>query len=179
LKNCVKIRPDLEVPLPDPSWLPAAWGLNPDHLPRAILPTPTLLLQNNLSFSPFLMKVLRENFSEDLFLEKTLYIWNFFWRTRFEHSDRSSTPPNPFCSPTSMIQPHLLAIFFLFVFFFLRKLFKFRQVLDLCEIKMKFGKILGKIWAKVFRFEQIWLDLGKIKILHPQKHSIFYSYLGK
>jgi len=43
---------------------------------------------------------------------------------------------------------------------------------------------LGKIWAELWRnldkieakFGQKWLDLGKIKILHPQKHSIFYGY---
>jgi len=46
--------------------------------------------------------------------------------------------------------------------------------MDLGEIKVKFGKIWGKIWAKVIEFEQIWL--AKIKILHPQKHSIFYGY---
>jgi len=32
---------------------------------------------------------------------------------------------------------------------------------------------LGKIEAK---FEQKWSDLGKIKTLHPQKHSISYGY---
>jgi len=35
---------------------------------------------------------------------------------------------------------------------------------------------LGKIEAKVIRFEQIRLNLGKIKILHPQEHSISYVY---
>jgi len=29
---------------------------------------------------------------------------------------------------------------------------------------------------KLIRFGQIWLKLGKIKILHPQKHSITYGY---
>jgi len=31
-------------------------------------------------------------------------------------------------------------------------------------------KFFGKIWAKRLRFWQIWVDLGKIKISHPQKH---------
>jgi len=31
-------------------------------------------------------------------------------------------------------------------------------------------------WAKLIRFGQIWLDLGKIKILHLPKHSISYGY---
>jgi len=53
----VKIRQALEVPLPDPSWLSADGSPAPRPLPRAILPTPTLLLQ-----SLFLMKVLREKF---------------------------------------------------------------------------------------------------------------------
>jgi len=43
---------------------------------------------------------------------------------------------------------------------------------------------LGKIWSKLRRnlgkievkFGQKWLDLGKIKILHPQKHSISFGY---
>jgi len=70
-----------------------------------------------------------------------------------------------------MIQPYLLAIIFF------RKLVKFGQFwLDLCEIKVKFGKIWCKIWAKEIKFEQVWLDLGKIKILHPQKHLILYAY---
>jgi len=42
----------------------------------------------------------------------------------------------------------------------------------------------GWIWAKLKRnlgkievkFGQKWLYLGKIKILHPQKHSISYGY---
>jgi len=56
-------------------------------------------------------------------------------------------------------------------------LVKFGQVwLDLCEIKKKFEKICGKIWAKVIRLEQILLDLGKIKILHSQNYLIFYGY---
>jgi len=58
LKKFVKIRQVLEVPPPDLRWPPAP----PDPLPRAILPTPTVLLQNVLSLSPFLMKVLRGNF---------------------------------------------------------------------------------------------------------------------
>jgi len=41
---------------------------------------------------------------------------------------------------------------------------------------MKFGKIRGKMWAKVIRFEQIWLDFGKIKILHPQTIRSFTAY---
>jgi len=32
---------------------------------------------------------------------------------------------------------------------------------------------LGKIEAK---FGQKWFDLGKIKILHPQKHLFSYGY---
>jgi len=45
----------------------------------------------------------------------------------------------------------------------------------------KFGQIRAKferIWAKGLRFGQIWLDLGKIKILHPQKHPISYEYVS-
>jgi len=33
---------------------------------------------------------------------------------------------------------------------------------------------LGKVKAK---FGQTWFELGKIKILHPQKHSISYGYV--
>jgi len=36
---------------------------------------------------------------------------------------------------------------------------------------------LVEIWAKVIRFGQIWLDLGKIKIFHLQNHSLItYDY---
>jgi len=38
-----------------------------------------------------------------------------------------------------------------------------------------FGQSKGKIEAK---FGQRGLDLGKIKILHPQEHSIPYSYVN-
>jgi len=65
-----------------------------------------------------------------------------------------------------MIQPHPLAKIYLLLLFFWGE-----NLLNLG----KFGWI-GKIWAKVIRFEQILLDLGKIKILHPQTHSIFYGY---
>jgi len=42
----------------------------------------------------------------------------------------------------------------------------------------------GWIWKNLRRnlgksditFEQIWLDLGKIKILHPQKYSTSHGY---
>jgi len=48
------------------------------------------------------------------------------------------------------------------------------------QIWAKFGQIWVKfIWAKLgksLRFGRIWLDLGKIKILHPQKHSTSYGY---
>jgi len=64
-----------------------------------------------------------------------------------------------------MIQPHLLAKTF-FV--------KFEQVwLDLCEIKLNLGKFEAKFGLIS---GAIRLNLGKIKILHPQKHSIFYGY---
>jgi len=40
--------------------------------------------------------------------------------------------------------------------------------------------LLAKIFgAKLNRFGQKWLDLGNIKILHPQKHSISYGYANK
>jgi len=54
----VKLRQVLAVPTPDPSWPPVAGT----SLPRVILPTPTVLLQNVLKLSPFLMKVLRRKF---------------------------------------------------------------------------------------------------------------------
>jgi len=41
-----------------------------------------------------------------------------------------------------------------------------------CKLVLDMGKIrqtLDKIEAK---FGQIWLDLGKINIVHPEKHSI-------
>jgi len=31
-------------------------------------------------------------------------------------------------------------------------------------------------WEKLVSPGQVWLDLGKIKILHPKKHSIPYGY---
>jgi len=40
---------------------------------------------------------------------------------------------------------------------------------------IQFEQNWGEIWTKMIRFEQIWLDLGKIKIVHPQKHSISYG----
>jgi len=62
-EKIIKSPQALEVPPPDPSWPPAAGGSAPDPLPRAILPTPTVLLailptptvllQNVLSLSPF------------------------------------------------------------------------------------------------------------------------------
>jgi len=33
----------------------------------------------------------------------------------------------------------------------------------------------GQNWVKVIRFGKMWLDLGKIEILHSQKHSISYG----
>jgi len=75
-------------------------------------------------------------------LENTLYIWKYFVLNIRADSPR----PQTFCSPTAMIQPHPRKKIFL------RNLVKFEQVwLDLCEIKVKFGKI----WAKVIRFAQI------------------------
>jgi len=42
-------------------------------------------------------------------------------------------------------------------------LIRFEQIwLDLGKIKAKFGQNWSEIWAKVIRFGQIWLDLGKI-----------------
>jgi len=103
----------------------------------------------------------------------------FFWRTHYAFGiilfwtlGQIISALKLFCSSTAMIQPHFLA-----KKFFLRKLVKFGQVwLDLCEIKVKFGRIWGKIWAKIIRFEQIglWLDLGKIKIFHPS-----FTAMGK
>jgi len=46
--------------------------------------------------------------------------------------------------------------------------------LDLGEIWVKLN--WGKIWQKVIRLWQIWLSLGKIKLLHTQKYSICYGY---
>jgi len=59
LKKFVKIRQVLEVPPPDASWLPTDGGgfCTQIPLPRAILPTLTVLLQNLLSLLLFLMKV--------------------------------------------------------------------------------------------------------------------------
>jgi len=39
-----------------------------------------------------------------------------------------------------------------------------------------FGQDWSKIWEKVNRFGQILFDLGKIKTLQPQKHSISNGY---
>jgi len=36
----------------------------------------------------------------------------------------------------------------------------------------KFGQNLGKILARVIKIGQIYLDLEKIKTLHPQKHLL-------
>jgi len=44
--------------------------------------------------------------------------------------------------------------------------------LDLGEIKSKFEQNSGEIWTKVIKFR-------KIKILHPQKHSISYDNAGE
>jgi len=41
---------------------------------------------------------------------------------------------------------------------------------------IRFGQNFGKINVK---FGKIWSDLGKIKTLHLQKHSISYGNLGK
>jgi len=54
------------------------WRLIPQTpLPHAILPELTVLLQNVLSLSPFLMKALDEGFKEKI-LVKT-----FFWRAHY------------------------------------------------------------------------------------------------
>jgi len=42
----------------------------------------------------------------------------------------------------------------------------------------RFGQNWSEIWAKVIRFGDICLDLGKIDLLHPQKASISYSYMN-
>jgi len=44
------------------------------------------------------------------------------------------------------------------------------------QINNRFGQNWSEICAKVFGIGKIWLDLGKIKILHPQKYSISYGY---
>jgi len=71
---------------------------------RVTLPTPTVLQQNVLSLSPFLIKVLRRKF----------YWSYFFWRTHYTFGNilfwtfgQILPPPKLFCSPTAMIQPHL------------------------------------------------------------------------
>jgi len=51
----------------------------------------------------------------------------------------------------------------------LAKIFLAKLIVDLVE----FGRNLGKIKVKLGKK---WIDLGKIKILHPQKHSISYGY---
>jgi len=63
---------------------------------------------------------------------------------------------------------------------FWAKLIKFGR--NLSKIKEKFGQKwpdLSKVEVKFTRFRQIWLDSGKIKILHPQKHSITYGWLRR
>jgi len=53
------------------------------------------------------------------------------------------------------------------------------QLIRFCQILANLGtfrKNWGEIWAKVNRFGQIWLDLDKIKILHPQTHSMSYGH---
>jgi len=50
------------------------------------------------------------------------------------------------------------------------------------QVNSRFGQNYGKIWAKLKRnlgksdwdWEN-WLDLGKIKILHPKTYSISYG----
>jgi len=48
----------------------------------------------------------------------------------------------------------------------------------------RFGQNWVEVWAELDRnlgnsnrFDQVWLDLGKIKILHPKKHPISYGYV--
>jgi len=41
------------------------------------------------------------------------------------------------------------------------------------------GKTEAKIWAKVIRFKQIWLDFDKIKTFHPHKPLFTYGYAFK
>jgi len=55
----------------------------------------------------------------------------------------------------------------------LEKLIRFGILANLVRFWQNLGKIEAKIWP---RFCQIWLDLDKIKILHPQKLSISYDY---
>jgi len=79
-----------------------------------------------------------------------ILVKTFFWRTCFEHSDSFSPPPT--------------------------LLFSYFYDSAISPSKKKFFFWENWLKAKVIRFEQIWLDLGKIKILHPQKHSIIYGY---
>jgi len=57
-EKIVKIRQAWRLRLQIPVDLRRLGALLPDPLLRAILPTPTVLLQNVLSLSPFLMKAL-------------------------------------------------------------------------------------------------------------------------
>jgi len=116
-------------------------ALPPDPLAGRLFPHLLVLLQNVLSLSFFLMKVLKgKMLVKSFFLENTLYIWKYFVLNIWADYPRPQTVIFSYfydsaTSPSKTI--------------FWRKLIKFGQVwLDLCEMKVKFGKIWGKIWEK-------------------------------
>jgi len=66
LKLFFKFWQALKIPPPDPNWFPAAGGSVSRPPPHAILPTPTVLLQNVLSLSSFLMKAHCQFFTSNI-----------------------------------------------------------------------------------------------------------------
>jgi len=119
LKNFVKIHEALEVPPPDPRWPLADGGSAPRTPPPCDLTQTYCTVTKRFKF----IALFNEGF------KKTILV-----KTFFGGQFRKILPTAKlFCSPTAMIQPQLLAKIFLV---------KFGQVwLDLCEIKVKFGKI--------------------------------------
>jgi len=133
LKKFVKIRQALEVPPPDPSWLPADGGSAPRPPPPCDL---TYTYSTATKRSKF-VTLFNEGFKEKtlvktFFLENTLYIWKYFVLNIRVDSPRPQTVLFSY-GYDSATSPSI---------FFWRKLVKFWQVLlDLCKFKVKFGKI--------------------------------------
>jgi len=99
----VKIRQTLEIPLPDPSWLSAAGRYAPRSSPPCDLIHTYCTATKRYKFVALFNEGFKgKNFSEDLFLENTLYIRKYFVLNIREDS------PKLFCFHTSMIQPHPL-----------------------------------------------------------------------
>jgi len=114
LKRFVKIRQALEVPPPDPSWLPAAGGSAPRPPPpcdQNVLSLSYYTATKCFKFVALCNEVFTGKILVKNFFWKTHYIGTFFWRTRFEHSGRFSPPPKLFFSPTFMIPPPKLFFF--------------------------------------------------------------------